>query len=225
MNILSRLNAFTYASRRRSCLGVTLATWIVFLLLFVALWARLAGWSSWIGNGALLLAAVIVIGVWLLSRSGYTRFVPDESLTLDPEFAAPLDENRVPLRATGIFSVQNYENYVLEEEAQYWRVPVGHHVIMVQNGPDQYLYQIVEPQHIRAVTPGFLHFGPAPREAIAVRFAVTWGPDIEDEPSPFPGAAPPEERPPAEERTVYFTFDNDADRHAVWRSFVQPQRV
>lgn len=221
MGLLSQFYTLMYQSRRRRFLGVTVATWIILLLLLLALWAFMSRWSPLLYNGALILAALLAVAYWVVGRLGYTRFVPDETMALDPEFAAPRVESRVPLRATGIFSVRDYERYVLEETAEYWRVPMGQHVIMVHHGPEQFLYQILEPHYVRAVTPGFLLYGRQPQPAIAVQFVVSWAPEMAREPRFYPGAPEPQERAPSEERTIYFTFDHDADRYAVWRSLVE----
>lgn len=221
MRFLSQLYAFLYLTRRRTFLGVTLATWLVLLLLLLALWSFLLRWAGWVSQAALISAAILMAGYWIAGRRGYTRFVGDDEMTLDPEFAAPRDENRVPLRATGIFSVRDYERYVLDESAEYWRVPMGHHVVMVQQGPGQYLYQIVEPQYIRDVRPGYLLYGRHPQNALALEFMVSWSPEMAHEPSYYPGASEEPVRGPSEQRTIYFTFDHDADRYAVWRSLLE----
>lgn len=218
MHFLSRLYTLTYITRHRRFLGVTIAAWLVLLLLTLALWAFISRWPPWISNAALLLAVALMVGYWVAGRRGYTRFVTDDELKLDLEFASPRDESRVPIRATGVFSVRDYERYVLEESAEYWRVPKGHHVIMVQQAPGQFLYQILEPHYIRSVRPGYLLYGRRPQNAIAVQFVVSWSPEMAREPRFYPGAQDPEESAPSEERTIYFTFDNDADRFAVWRS-------
>ena len=221
MRFLSQLYAFIYSTQRRRLLGVTLASWMVVLLLAFALWAFVLRWPTFVSNAALLVAVTLILGYRIAGRRGYTRFVPDDDLALDPEFAAPRDESRVPLRATGVFSVRDYERYVLEEAAEYWRVPLGHHVIMVQSGPGQFLYQIVEPQHIREVKAGYLLFGRRPQVALALHFVVTWSPEMAREPRFYPGAQKEDERVPNEERAIYFTFDHDADRYAVWRSLIE----
>jgi hypothetical protein len=110
---------------------------------------------------------------------------------------------------------------VLEETAEYWRAPLGHHVVMVQNAPGQYLYQIVEPQHILDISPGYLLYGRHPKMALALNFMVSWSPEMAREPRFYHGASEPGERAPSEERTIYFTFDHDADRYAVWRSLLE----
>jgi hypothetical protein len=194
---------------------------MVLLLLLLALWAFLLRWPGWVSQVALLVALALIVGYWIAGRRGYTRFVDDDDMALDPEFASPRDESRVPLRATGIFSVRDYEKYVLDEPAEYWRVPMGHHVIMVRNGPGQYLYQIVEPQHIRDLKAGYLLYGRHPQKALALRFLVSWSPELAREPTFYPGAPEEPVRGPSEERTIYFTFDHDADRFAVWRSLLE----
>lgn len=221
MRFLSQLYAFMYQTQRRRFLGVTLATWLIVLLFALALWSFFLLWPSWITNGVLAVAVILIAGYWVAGRKGYTRFVDDEGMELDPEFASPQDESRVPLRATGIFSVRDYERYVLEESAEYWRVPAGHHVIMVENAPGQYLYQIIEPEYIRGVRPGHLLFGRRPQKAIALSFVVSWSPELAREPSYYPGAQEETKQRPNEERTIYFTFESDADRYAVWRSLLE----
>lgn len=224
MRFLSQLYTFLYLTRRRTFLGVTLATWMMLLLLLLALWAFLLRWPPWISQAALIGTAILMVGYWLAGRKGYTRFVDDEGMTLDPEFAAPRNESRVPLRATGVFSVRDYERYVLEESAEYWRVPHGHHVFMVQHSPGQFLYQIVEPEYIRDIRPGYLLYGRHPQKALALQFLVSWSPEMAHEPSYYPGAAEEPLRAPSEQRTIYFTFDHDADRFAVWRSLLESRR-
>ena len=222
MRLLSQLYAVLYLTRRHSLLGVSLAAWIVILLLVLALWAFMLRWPSWLTPTFLLLALLLIVGYWIAGRRGYTRFVGDSNMVLDDEFAAPQDENRVPLRATGVFSVQDYERYVLEEPAEYWRVPLGHHVFMVQSEPGQFLYQIIEPQNIRGLEPGYLLYGRNPQKALALRFLVSWSPEMSREPRFYQlGAREETERVPSEERTIYCTFDHDADRYAVWRSLLE----
>lgn len=221
MRFLSQLYTFMYQTQRRRLLGVTLASWLIVLLLAIALWSFFLSWPPWVSNAALFVALVLIAGYWIASRKGYTRFVDDDSMKLDPEFASPQDESRVPLRATGIFSVRDYERYVLEESAEYWRVPAGHHVIMVEHAPGQYLYQIIEQHYIRGVRPGYLLYGRRPQKAMALQFIVSWSPELAREPSYYPGAQEETQRQPSEERTIYFTFETDADRYAVWRSLIE----
>lgn len=218
MRVLSQAYLLLYWTRRRRVAGLSISTWILLGLLTMFLATLLGNRSSalavvWLGLAFLLLIAYIVAG-----RMGYKHFVNASDLELDPAFAAPRYEHRVPLRATGIFAVRNRENYVLERRAEYWRVPIGHHVFMVQQQRGRFLYQLVEPENIIAVEPGFLLFGREPRTALAVSFRVSWGPDYAYEPRYAAIEDPGDTEAPEVERTVYFTFDHEADLHAVWRS-------
>ncbi|HSM58168.1 MAG TPA: hypothetical protein VK879_18580 [Candidatus Sulfomarinibacteraceae bacterium] len=221
MQILSRLYAFLYWSQKRGVLGISLRTWLILLplALFVAgFWLR---WPAPLTVLWLILAILLWLVYLLARRAGFKRFVSNPDMSLDEEFAAPVPEQHVPLRATGVFSVKEHEDYVLEHPAEYWRVPMGQHIFMVQQQPGRFLYQIVEPQHIQAVEPGYLLCGREPQKALALHFLVSWGPEFAHEPSyyHFDEALPDQKA--GEERTIYVTFDHDADRFAVWRSLLQ----
>ena len=221
MHLLSRIFALLYGMRRHSLLGLALRNWLI--LLFIALFV--VGfelrWPSLLTLGWLALALAVIIAYALASRVGYKRFVTAPDVSLDEEFAAPGPEHRVPLRATGVFSVREYEDYVVERPAEYWRVPLGHHVVMVHQDHGGYLYQIVEPENIRDVQPGYLIFGREPQKALALHFQVSWGPEYAREPRFYEYGEVDADAQPVQERTIYFTFDHDADRHAVWRSLLE----
>jgi hypothetical protein len=89
---------------------------------------------------------------------------------------------------------------------------------MVQQQPGHFLYQIIEPENIRGIEPGLLLFGREPRRALALRYRVSWGPEFVYEPRYYYLGEEDEPPAPEVERTVYFTFDHEADLHAVWRS-------
>ena len=96
---------------------------------------------------------------------------------------------------------------------------------MVEEWPGRYLYQIVDPRHVQLVRPGYLLFGSRPQPALALRFVVSWGPQFATEPRYHDHApTPPAPAQSGQMRTVYFTFDHDADRHAVWKSLLQARR-
>lgn len=221
MSILSPLYAFLYWSSRRRLLGLSLRTWLALAPLILAFAGLLRAWPLPVILGLLVLSAATSVLVVLAARSGYKRFVPDASMALDDEYEAPRNEHRIPLHATGIFSVQNREDYVLARPAEYWRVPLGQHVFMVQELPGRFLYQIINPQDIESVQPGYLLYGREPQKALALNFLATWGPQFAYQPTYTHVGQ--EEEPPAVvgvARTVYLTFDSDADRHTVWKSLL-----
>lgn len=221
MHLLSRILALLYWMRRQNFLGLALRTWLILLFAALFLLGFARRWHPLLTLGWLALALVLVVAHALASRVGYKRFVSAPEMSLDEEFAAPRPEHRVPLRATGIFSVSEYERYVVEQPAEYWHVPLGHHVFMVRRDHGRYLYQIVEPENIRQVQPGYLIFGREPQKALALHFRVSWGPDYARKPRFYDHGEAEPDPAPFEERTIYFTFDHDADRYAVWRSLQQ----
>ena len=221
MGIVSRLYAFLEWSSRHRLLGLSFRSWLLLLPIVLALAGLLRGWPMAVVFGLLVLSALLFVLVVLAARSGYKRFVPDDSMALNDEYEAPRNEHRISLHATGIFSLHNREDYVLARPAEYWRVPLGQHVFMVQETPGRFLYQIINPQDIESVQPGYLLFGREPQKALALNFLATWGPQFAYQPSyTYVGQ---EEEPPAVvgvARTVYLTFASDADRHAVWKSLL-----
>lgn len=221
MSILSRFYAFLYWSSRHRLLGLSFRTWLVILPAILAFAGLLRAWPMAAILGLLLLSALLFALNVYAARSGYKRFVPDDAMALDDEYEAPRNEHRIPLHATGLFSVQDRENYVLARPAEYWRVPLGQHVFMVQELPGRFLYQIINPQDIESVQPGYLLYGREPQKALALNFLATWGPQFAYQPTyTYLGQ---EEEPPAVvgvARTVYLTFDSDADRHTVWKSLL-----
>lgn len=220
MSLLSRLFVLLYWSRRHRLFGLSIATWFVLLPLMLAIAGLAQNWPLPLFFVLSALSLLVLLLFFVAGRLGYKRFQPDLDMALDDEFAAPRNEHRVPLRATGVFSVRDREAYVLEQPAEYWRVPLGQHVFMVQEFPGRFLYQIINPEHVEEVQPGYLLFGSRPQQALALHFHVTWGPQLAYEPT-YQYVGEQEEPPPAgEARTIYLTFDSDADLHAVWKSLL-----
>jgi hypothetical protein len=92
---------------------------------------------------------------------------------------------------------------------------------MVQEMPGRFLYQIINPEDVESVQPGYLLYGRQPQKALAVNFLATWGPQFAYQPS-YTYVGQEEDAPAAVgvARTVYLTFDSDADRHTVWKSLL-----
>jgi hypothetical protein len=224
MTLLSSLFAFLYQSRQRQLLGVSWRTWLVILSLVLAFIGLVQGWPAALTVVLLVLGPLLLVLYYVAGRAGYKRFVPDAQMALDDAYPAPRNEHRIPLRATGLFSVHDREDYVLARPAEYWRVPLGQHVFMVQQVPGRFLYQIINPQHVKGVQPGYLYAGRGSQKALAVHFRSSWGPQFVDEPSyQYVGE---DDEPPANTipRTVYLTFESDADRHTVWKSLLIEKR-
>ena len=232
MRFLSQLFAFLYWSKERSFLGITVRGWLLWLLIALALATLLFSWPPAVALIAVFASAVLLLTYTVAGRFGYTRFFATASRKAvalpqpDAVFAPPPVEHRVPVRATGRFSVQDRELYLVEQPGEYWRLSLGQHVFMVQQRPGRFLYQIVQPSHLIRVTPGRLAFGKEPQEALAVYFRATWGPDSASEPRYYyatGGEREPE--PVGKARKIYLTFRGEADRHAVWGSLLENSQI
>jgi hypothetical protein len=192
---------------------------------FLPLVAGLVAWVQ--GRGLVWLIAGVAWAVfftflyWKARRDGYVRFMGDAGPP--PADAALLPPNqKVAVRATGVFGVADREDYVLERPAEYWRVPLNEHIIMVQQSPGRFLYQMFHSGTLHEIQPGRLLHGARPRAALAIRITVTWGPDV----ARYEAAAENANRnghapEPKNQRWLYLTFDDEASRRQVWQTVRQ----
>ena len=71
--------------------------------------------------------------------------------------------------ATGIFSVQDMDDFGLLRMAEYWQVPLGEHIIMVHMpGRQGYRYQFFNATTLQRVQKGWLLFGKEPKPTLAI---------------------------------------------------------
>lgn len=220
---LGMLYYSAHGLRRRRFLGLTLHTWLMLLFLLLFFAVGLWGWG-WRGLlGVLGLAALAQAAFWVSARAGYHKFVPDEQDEA-PELAAltPLPaERRVTLWATGVFSLIDREDFVLlRRPTQYWRVPLGDHILMVEQAPQRYLYQIFNHGTLRRVQPGWFIFGPQPHRALAITFQVIFGPGLDDPTLSYYVGGGLNKRKPSL-RTIYLSFADEADYQAVWHTILR----
>jgi hypothetical protein len=90
---------------------------------------------------------------------------------------------------------------------------------MVQQQPGRFLYQVFQATTLHEIKPGRLLFGARLRPALAIRFTVTWGPEsARSEQATFLVSRNGHEGPGRNQRWIYLTFDDDADRLAVWHT-------
>jgi hypothetical protein len=214
-----QFNAFIYRTQQQKFLGLTVSGWLKnlpLLLLFIGLWQ---GWPAAVL--ILLLAAAVLIRYfyWLIKRQGYVTFKPDPQVSA-PAAVEPLANNqKMNVCVTGILSVNDREAYLIEQPGEYWRVPMGEHVIMVQEKPGWFLYQFMQGETLQAIRPGLFHFGSEPRQALAVDYFGQWGPEFAQYENLY--YVPGDGKGPRRRRTLYFTFDSDQDRLVVWNTLLQ----
>lgn len=219
---LSRMYAFAYATRRRTVLGMRLSTWLWLIPLVVLIYGW---WRNWPLVVLVLLATFIIwlIGsFWAARRANYTRFVANDVPLMAATSLTPLgNEQQVELYATGTFGLSSRQSNVLLQPATYWRVPLGEHVVMVQEQPGRFLYQFFDATTLQSISEGWLLFGSEPREALAVKFLANWGPAFTKFTLYDDGEEP---NVPSDSQTIYLTFNSEGERRAVWQTIVSDAR-
>ncbi|HEX6384117.1 MAG TPA: hypothetical protein VF177_05555 [Anaerolineae bacterium] len=223
---LGRVYVFAYLTTRRRFLGIRLSTLITWLTTGLVIVAWLLDW----GSIAVVITLVLAIWVrwiyWRARRAGYSRFVPDETAVIPTAELSPLPANqRVHLRATGTFCLSDREEYVLLRPAEYWQVPLGEHIVMVQSGPERFLYQFFNASTLQEVQRGWLVFGSRPLNTLAVTFLGKWGPSYSEYGKAFyVGGGGENSNANLKKSTIYFTFPDGANQDAVWHTIVSDAR-
>lgn len=220
---LSRMYALMHVLNRRSFFGIrlkSLARWLPIL-------ALLAGWVlnwSWAVMVALLVGAVwINFSLWRARRDNYSRFVSGKPAPGSEPASEPLPPNqKVGVLASGLFSVSGREGRLLLRPAQYWRVPLGEHVIMVEEEPGKYLYQFFDAASLQEVREGRLLFGTHPPRALAITFLARWGPEY----TRFgaPGEAQSDDGPPPKRLTIYLSAPDESTHHLIRDTIISEAR-
>lgn len=213
---LATVYAFAYNTNQRRLLGFALSTWVRALVLALLLAAWRQAWPTLLLGATAALFAWVMVVYWRARRAGYARFVPDATVAPGKGDAPPLPDNqRVALRATGIFTVNRREGYLLLRPAEYWRVPRGEHVVMARTEQDRFLYQFFSSDNLQQVQSGKLLFGRGLPHSMAVTFLQ---PKQSDDVVQF-NFSPAAEEPASskQKRTIYFTFKDAETHQLVWR--------
>ncbi len=219
---LSRIYALAYSTRKRRVLGLRVSTWLWLIPVAVLIYGWWRNWPPFALLPLVVFIIWLVASFWAARRANYMRFVANDVPLMAASSLVPLgNEQQIKLFATGAFGLSSRQNNVLLQPATYWRVPLGEHVIMVQEQPGRFLYQFFDAATLQTVSEGWLLFGSEPRDALAVEFLANWGPaftkfalyDDGKEASNSPGS-----------QTIYLTFNSEADRQAVWQTIVSDAR-
>ena len=217
------LYAVLHATVRRTFLGATIRGWLMNLPLFLAPLLLLMGWPNAWPIAMLVLALVLRLLYWKAKRDGYVRFVAESEQQPGDDGPAVRDDQRITVQATGVFSVKDWEEYLLARPADYWRVPMGDHAVMVQHSPGRFLYQFIRLGAVEAIEAGLLCHGRQPQKALAVTYLTSWGPESDD--VDFMFYAPSDEgNPSAIRRKMFLAFENESIRASVWRNLLRDGR-
>jgi len=198
--------AFTYWTSHKTFLGATFQGWIKFLTIVLLLAALIFRWGVWVIGGTAVFLLWVYFSYWRAKKAGYSKFVPDETGQISPDNSAALAPyQRESLWATGVYHVTAFNKFLLLRPAEYWQVPLGGHVVMVEHKREKYLYQFFNAHTLQAMQKGWLIFGLRPLETLAVTFVSAW---LEDGKTP-------------EARTIYFSFADVSAQTAVWHTIAK----
>lgn len=213
------LYAFLYATANRIFLGPTFKGWLLNLPLLAALFLVLFRQPIALAVGLVVVSFALRLLYRKARRDGYVRFASEKVQRPADGAAAMNDNQKVAIKATGVFCVKDWEEYLLARPAQYWRVPMGDHAIMVQHSSGRFLYQFLRLGAIETVEAGLLWHGARPHRALAITYLSSWGPESED-PNFMFYAPSDEENPARKQRNMFLAFKDKAARDSVWHSLL-----
>lgn len=215
LTALSRFYFYTYWSTLRRILGMPISRLIKGIPLLLTIVALLVGWPL----PLLIVLATLALLVQLVyrhaKRRSYNSFLADQAPP--PALVPPLPANqRVKLWATGTFSVKERDAIVLLAPATYWLVPLGEHIVMVEQVPGHFLYQFFNADTLQKVEIGWLIFGKTPKRSLAISFVLSWQSAAEQSILYYvPGK---QKEPPPRYSTIYFSFADEAELTAVYHT-------
>ena len=220
IRLLGPLYSLLYYSTQHRFLGPTIRGWLQFLPFLLALVTLIQRWPRLWLLAWLFLYAIIRLAFWMARKNGYIGFIrltDRDSLSHGQPLA---DGQKVIVWATGLFSVEGLEEYVLLLPTAYWRFPTGDHVLMVEYRPGRYLYQFIQPGALRRIEAGQLIHGIQPRRALEITFLTTWGPKPVEVSFNFFTAG--ENSHLVElQRTIYVVFRTEEEQESVWRNLTR----
>ncbi len=217
--LLGAVYGFTYWTTHHKFLGFRISL-LVKLLGFVPV---MISWRQNLKGQVLGLA--LLFGAWVLwvywraKRAGYKRFVAGKTAVSPTDNLIPLPPNqKIPVKASGVFGVSDREEQVLMRPAKYWRVPLGDHTVMVQPEPGRFLYQFFSADTLQNIQRGWLMHGMTPHSVLAVTFFSSWGTEPLSLRTLYQGGDDDSQNKRL--RTIYLCFDDADDERAVRHTIV-----
>jgi hypothetical protein len=217
------LYSFLHATVRRSFLGAAIRSWLVNTPIILALFLPLLGYSVTWTILILVLDVMIRLLYWKARRDGYVYFVAENARRPNDGTLELTTNRKVPVRATGFFGTKKWEEYVLAHPADYWRVPMGDHAIMVRYSPGRFLYQFIQPDAVESLESGVICCGAQPKNALAITYLSRWVPETQDVNFLF-YAPSDEDDGPRKRRKIYLAFEDAKTKDTVWQNFINAGR-
>jgi hypothetical protein len=188
LSVIGILMQLAYRLHRHFIGGWSVARWLG-MLLFLAGVALLAVRRS-ITWEVILVTALFLGYVGILAwagSKGYIHFrasVDAEALVRHAPPGPPFyPEERVPVRASGLFTVEGRDQAYVDLDADYESVDSREHIILARVHPSRFLllgtwpdyelgwwYIFFQPAILRQIRAGHLHFGRRPRLALKILY-------------------------------------------------------
>ena len=181
-------------------------------------------WKQWLIVAVGLAFALVPLALRAVARSnGYVCFTPQPGTS--PERAPLAPEDKVPLRASGLFEVEG-QIWCFADLMAYWRTfASGEHAVMaivhatkfagVGRVPENRLgmcYIFVRPESLMEIVPGEISFGSRRAPGLALRYLF-----------PHPASGRRRSAPKASLQRAYLAFADEAARDRVWADLLAGQ--
>jgi hypothetical protein len=191
---------FVYNLERHRLFNIRLRRWLIFwcLVLPLTIWFKFRGASNLTAALVTGGAVAVLVVMWWASRQRYVRFVarvPNLArvVPLAGQKRANEVANRQPLptmsrirvRATGSFEVSGMQRYLVETPSDYTTFETREHCVMARIPHSRFLllgksnqdevgwwYIFFQPDMIRSLETGWLHYGARPRLALRLEIAL-----------------------------------------------------
>ncbi len=190
LNLLGMMLKLAYCLRRHLWGAWSLAQWLGLLIAACAIVLAVRYWPSF--SAAILLGSLLVAWIVFLrwaERKGYVHFQVDSGADMLLSQAPPRPplrpEQRVPVQASGWFTVEGNEQYLVDVEADMKITGLGERIVMGRVHPSRFLmlgrwpayelgwwYIFFFPVHVREISIGHLSFGPRSRVAIRLIYGL-----------------------------------------------------
>ncbi len=222
LNFRARLFQFAFVTERLRFLGLSYRSWLrITIAVIAAVFLYLGVW-----RGALI-AILVLLGLRILfgiaRRNGYITFKPTNSspsgIDQNDNHAPLKHDEKIAIRGTGQFVSGNVETQLFMATGEFWQVPAGECVVMLEAAPGRFKYQMIQPSQIEKVRLGQLMLADRNEPAVEVRFKSQWlktdfefgGGDDEQQ-----QASAPMQSDRFKKRTIYMSFDEMPNATRVW---------
>ena len=216
--------AFTFFTSHRTILLIRIERWLKLLAIVLLVSALVLRWGEVVVGITAVLLVWLYFSYWRAKKTGYSKFVADSKMALPEGELTTLPANqKMTTYATGIFSVQDMDDFGLLRMAEYWQVPLGEHIIMVHMpGRQGYRYQFFNATTLQRVQKGWLLFGKEPKPTLAITLFSEIGEAFVNQQNRYLFGGDKELK--GVKRTVYLSFADETDEISVWHNIVHSAR-